>query len=84
MTCLLALSRVLTFSSLVSSSSVTCLLGFVWRLRVLRMTCLLDVVELFVLVKGVGDVLAGRLSRWVSSWGPVLDKVVDVPVCAVR
>ena len=24
------------------------------------MTCLLDVVELFVLVKGVGDVLAGR------------------------
>ena len=65
---------------------VTCLLGFVWVFTcsslVSRssMTCLLGVVELFVLVKGVGDVLAGRLSRWVSSWGPVLDKVVDVPV----
>ena len=44
------------------------------------MTCLLGVVELFVLVKGVGDVLAGRWS-WVltflsasRSWGALDDE----------
>ena len=49
---------------------MTCLLGFVWVLTCsslvsrASLTCLLDVVELFVLVKGVDDVLAGRRS-WV-------------------
>ena len=41
------------------------------------MTCLLDVMELFVLVKGVGDVLAGRWS-WVLTCLLVSSGVGDV------
>ena len=44
MTFLLGVELVLRFTSLVSRASMTCLLG---------------VVELFAVVKGIGDVLAG-------------------------